>query len=80
MVTPGLATSCDPNADMTVWTCHLRSGVSFHDGASLDANDVLQSFAAQWDYTNPVHRGGLAQFAGWTREFGPFLNAPPPAS
>ena len=80
MVTPGLATSCDPNAELTVWTCHLRTGVTFHDGASLDANDVLQSFAAQWDYTHPVHRGGLAQFVGWTREFGPFLNAPPPAS
>jgi ABC-type transport system substrate-binding protein len=76
-VTPGLATSCDANAEMTVWTCHLRSGVTFHDGASLDANDVLQSFAAEWDYTHPVHRGGLTRFAGWTAEFGPFLNAAP---
>jgi len=49
VATPGLAESCDPNEELTVWTCHLRSGVTFHDGAYLDANDVLMSYAAQWD-------------------------------
>jgi ABC-type transport system substrate-binding protein len=80
MVTPTLATSCHANADLTVWTCHLRSGVTFHDGALLDASDVLQSYAAQWDYTHPVHRGAIGRFAAWVAEFGPFLNAPTPAS
>ena len=26
-VVPNLATSCDANEDLTVWTCHLREGV-----------------------------------------------------
>jgi ABC-type transport system substrate-binding protein len=79
VVTPGLATSCAPNEQLTTWTCRLRSGVTFHDGASLDANDVLVSFAAQWDARHPVHAGSGGRFAGWTREFGPFLNAALPA-
>lgn len=79
VVTPGLAESCDPNEELTVWTCHLRSGVTFHDGAYLDANDVLMSYAAQWDYEHPIHGGSSGRFVGWAREFGPFLNAPPPA-
>jgi ABC-type transport system substrate-binding protein len=75
-VTPSLAESCKPNQQQTVWTCHLRSGVTFHDGASLDANDVVASFAAQWDYRQPMHASGTAPFAAWVSEFGPFLNAP----
>lgn len=75
--TPRLAVSCVPNQDLTVWTCHLESGVTFHDGAQLDANDVLASYAAQWDYEQPVHAGRTGAFAGWTGEFGPFLHAPP---
>lgn len=74
--TPGLAESCEPNQALTVWTCRLRSGVTFHDGASLDANDVLASFAAQWDYKQPMHAGLVGAFAAWVSEFGPFLNAP----
>jgi ABC-type transport system substrate-binding protein len=78
-VTPGLAESCDPNEELTVWTCHLRSGVTFHNGALLDANDVALSYAAQWDFAHPLHVGSSGQFVGWAGEFGPFLNAPPPA-
>jgi peptide/nickel transport system substrate-binding protein len=76
-VTPSLAESCAPNQELTVWTCHLRSGVTFHDGASLDATDVLASFVAQWDYERPMHAGRTGAFAGWVGQFGPFLNAPP---
>ncbi len=77
---PVLATGCDANADLTVWTCHLRSGVTFHDGAAFDAGDVLTSFAAQWDYEHPLHFGRTGAFEYWAGEFGPYLNAPPPAS
>lgn len=77
-VTPALAESCAPNQQLTVWTCHLRSGATFHDGSSLDANDVVASFAAQWDYKQPMHAGRTGPFAAWVTEFGPFLNAPTP--
>ncbi|MEO6059448.1 MAG: ABC transporter substrate-binding protein, partial [Candidatus Limnocylindria bacterium] len=42
---PALATECTANDDATVWTCALRSGVTFHDGARFDANDVVLSYA-----------------------------------
>ena len=38
---PVLAEKCEANADSTVWTCTLREGVKFHDGATLDALDVV---------------------------------------
>ena len=37
-----------PNTDATVWTIRLRSGVTFHDGKDLGADDVIytiQQFA-----------------------------------
>jgi ABC-type transport system substrate-binding protein len=40
---PALAEKCEPNTELTTWTCTLRDGVSFHDGATLDANDVVLS-------------------------------------
>ncbi|MDP9468754.1 MAG: ABC transporter substrate-binding protein, partial [Chloroflexota bacterium] len=78
-VTPGLAESCVPNEELTVWTCQLRDGVTFHDGAQLDANDVLLSYAVQWDFEHPLHVGRSGTFLGWPGEFGPFLNGPLPA-
>ena len=75
-VTPSLAESCDANQDLTVWTCHLRSGVTFHDGSQLDANDVVVSFARQWDAEGPLHVGRTGAFAAWAAEFGPFLHPP----
>ena len=66
---PALATSCDPNAALTVWTCHLRRGVLFDDGSRLDANDVVLSFAVQWDAEHPLHRGEDGTFARLRRTF-----------
>ena len=54
---PALATECTANADSTTWTCTLRDGVKFHDGADLDANDVVLSYAVQWDTKHPLHIG-----------------------
>lgn len=54
---PALATSCDANEDATVWVCSLREGVVFHDGSAFDANDVVASWAAGIDASNPYHVG-----------------------
>ncbi len=40
---PDLATSWEANADATVWTFKLREGVTFHDGSSFEAADVVYS-------------------------------------
>ena len=76
-VVPGLADSCDTNADLTVWTCHLHPGVTFHNGARLDANDVMTTFAVQWDVNHPLHIGRTASFEYWAGMYGPYLNTPP---
>ena len=76
-VEPSLATGCVPNADLTVWTCTLRDGVKFHDGADLDANDVVLSYAVQWDAANPLHVGRSGAFDYFPGLFGGFLNPPP---
>ncbi len=73
--TPSLATKCEPNPELTIWTCTLRSGVLFHDGATLDANDVVLSYAAQWDAEHPLHRGREGAFRTFATSFGGLLNA-----
>ena len=75
---PSLATECTANEDSTVWTCALRSGVKFHDGADLDANDVVLSYAVQWDAAHPLHTGRSGAFEYFPGLWGGFLN--PPAS
>lgn len=75
-VVPGLATSCDPNEDLTVWTCNLRDGVLFHDGSTLDANDVVMSYVVQWDAAHPLHVGRDGSFTYFSALFGSFLNPP----
>ena len=40
-VNPGLAHAWDISDDGLVYTFHLREGVSFHDGASFSADDVV---------------------------------------
>ncbi|MCX5979209.1 MAG: ABC transporter substrate-binding protein [Chloroflexi bacterium] len=63
---PRLATGCAVSADGLVVECALRSGVRFHNGAQLDAGDVLDSFAAAWDCTHPLHIGRTGDFRGWS--------------
>ena len=62
---PRLATGCVASADGLVVECALRSGVRFHNGARLDAADVLDSFAAAWDCAHPLHAGRTGDFRGW---------------
>ncbi len=76
---PALAEKCEPNAELTVWTCTLRSGVTFHDGATLDANDVVLTYAVQWDADHPLHKGRDGSFTYFPGLFSGFLNPPPPA-
>jgi peptide/nickel transport system substrate-binding protein len=74
---PALATACDANEDLTVWTCTLREGVLFHDGSTFDANDVVTSYYVQWDAASPLHVGRDGSFTYFPGLFGQFLNAPP---
>jgi len=76
-VEPGLAESYDVNDELTEWTFHLRDGVKFSDGAALDANDVVMSYAVQWDAANPLHVGRDGSFTYFMSLFGGFLNPPP---
>ena len=40
---PELAESWDSSADAKVWTFQIRQGVEFHNGKSLDSQDVIDS-------------------------------------
>lgn len=75
-VIPSLAAEYSSNADLTEWTFKLREGVKFHNGATLDANDVVLSYAMQWDATHPLHKGRTGEFTYFSSLFGPLLNAP----
>jgi peptide/nickel transport system substrate-binding protein len=41
---PMLALSWTPNADASVWTFKLRTGVNFHNGSPMTADDVVYTF------------------------------------
>ena len=73
---PVLAEACEPDPEAATWTCRLRDGVRFSDGASLEAGDVILTFAAQWDAEHPLHRGRTGTFTRFESVFGGFLHAP----
>ena len=73
---PALAEVCEGNAEATLWTCTLRSGVRFHDGAHFDANDVVMSYALQWDLDHALHIGRTGAFEYFAGFFAQFLNVP----
>lgn len=75
-VIPSLATEYTPNEDATEWTFTLREGVTFHDGSTLDANDVVKSWVVQWDAADPLHVGRVGDFTYFSGLFGGFLNPP----
>ncbi len=75
---PALAEECVPNEALDEWTCTLREGVTFHDGSTLDANDVVLSYAVQWDAEHELHVGRDGSFTYFGALWGGFLNAPLP--
>ena len=70
-----MPTGCEPNEDASLWTCTLKEGVTFHDGATFEAQDVITSFAPQWDAAHPLHVGSTSQFEYFPGLWGGFLNA-----
>jgi peptide/nickel transport system substrate-binding protein len=49
---PRLAESWSHNGDASVWTFKIRSGVKFHDGTPMDAEDVATTFSRLADPAN----------------------------
>jgi len=74
-VIPGLAETWSVSDDGLVWTFNLREGVLFHDGSSLDANDVVVSWQAPADCASPNHTGTGQAFAIYKSIFQQFINA-----
>ena len=68
---PVLAQGCIPDQAALAWTCRLREDRTYSDGKRVDAGDVLASFVAQWDRSQPL-RAALpgASFAAWDALFG----------
>lgn len=73
-VKPLLATACEASADQLTWTCTLRKDVKFHNGATFDASDVVDTFASIWDCKHPYHKGRTSVFEYWGLISG-FLNS-----
>jgi peptide/nickel transport system substrate-binding protein len=59
---PMLATSWTPKKNGTIWTFKLRSGVKFHDGSPLTADDVVYTIQQLADPKNASN--ALSTFAG----------------
>jgi hypothetical protein len=79
-VEPALATACEPNDDASAWTCTLREGVTFHDGSTFEATDVVLSYAVQWDAAHELHKGNTGAFEYWPGGGGGGGNPPPPGA
>jgi len=56
-VEPALATSCEPNADLTVYVCTLRQDITFSDGSAFDSADVVATFNMGLNIAAPTHAG-----------------------
>jgi ABC-type transport system substrate-binding protein len=53
---PALAELCEPVDDVT-WVCKLRQDVTFQDGTTFDANDVVTTFTMGLDASSSLHAG-----------------------
>ncbi len=59
---PVLATSWSPNSKSDVWTFKLRSGVKFHNGQAMTADDVVYTYKLQSEPTGKSN--ALSAFSG----------------
>jgi peptide/nickel transport system substrate-binding protein len=66
-VAPALAEKWEVNKDGTVWTFHLRKGVTFHDGTPFDAAAVVWNFDRWGNTKHPQHEN--IKKAGKTFEY-----------
>jgi ABC-type transport system substrate-binding protein len=73
---PALAKECVANDDLTTWTCYLQEGVKFHDGSKFDANDVVASFGAGIDASNPYHVGNTGAWEYYSYLWDGLMNVP----
>ena len=67
LVGPALATQWETNSDATVWTFHLRRGVTFHNGKSFSADDVVYTLQHLWNNPKNIYYVALStmvDFAG----------------
>lgn len=74
-IIPALAESYKANDTLDEYTFNIRQGVKFHNGADLDASDVVNSFVAQWDAKSPNHVGRTGTFEYFGAFFASFINA-----
>ncbi|MBO0874673.1 MAG: ABC transporter substrate-binding protein [Pseudonocardia sp.] len=52
-IVPDLATSWEPNADLTSWVFHLRPNVTFHDGTPWNADAAIFNLQRYTDKHSP---------------------------
>lgn len=69
-VRPALASRCTPSPGARTWTCRLREGLAYSDGATVDAGDVVESIRAQAGAGNALRAAFPADaFAAWDELF-----------
>lgn len=67
-IVPQLAESWEVSDDGLIWTFTLREGVTFHDGSTFDAEDVIAKFERAMDpesgHTHPEYYASIESVTG----------------